>query len=162
MKMKKYQTVKAMLSDLTSDDKKLVEEVDAAYDREKITNHLFILRNRAGVSQVEMAKRLGVTQSTISKMENNADSLSFNAAIRYCHVLGFSVELAFIQGGRSVDFLGSYFSRIKRGRGYNRSVSPYPPRTTGICREYTQSQSKRRSSFPKRQERRKRFVGSRR
>ena len=60
MKMKKYQTVKAMLSDLASDDKKLVEEVDAAYDREKITNHLFILRNRAGVSHAVPARGAGV------------------------------------------------------------------------------------------------------
>lgn len=114
MKTRNYKSVKKMLSTLLPDDKELPEDVRVAYDKELISNHLFIMRSKAGISQAEMAKRLGVTQGAVSKMENRADALSFHDVIRYSHALGYSVEMAFIRGGRSVDFLASYFGRITR------------------------------------------------
>lgn len=114
MKFKRHKTVDGLLADLYSGDEEMIEAVNTMYNEDLMANHLFILRTKAGVSQAEMAKRLDVSQSVISKMENNGNYLKFNDVIRYINALGYSAELAFIEGGRSVDFLGSYFGRIKK------------------------------------------------
>lgn len=114
MKFKRRKTVDALLSDTLPDNEKVVDAVNRMFEEDAVSRHLFILRTRAGVSQAEMARRLNVSQSVVSKMENNGNYLKFNDVIRYMHALDFSAEMTFIQEGRAVDFLRSYFSRITR------------------------------------------------
>ena len=52
-------------------------------------------RKAAGLTQVEVAARLGVTQQTMSAMERNADSVSVARLMKLLAVLG--VELALSQ-----------------------------------------------------------------
>ena len=44
-------------------------------------------RNKAGLSQTELAKRLGTTQSVISRIENGNQNLSVNVLARIAEVL---------------------------------------------------------------------------
>lgn len=114
MKFKRHKTVDALLADSLPESKEAVEAVSQAFNEDAISRHLFILRTRVGVSQKEMAKRLNVSQSVISKLENRGEYVKFNDAVRYINALEYSAELAFVKGGRSVDFLASYFSRITK------------------------------------------------
>lgn len=54
-------------------------------------------RKSAGLSQVEAAKRLGVTQQTLSALERNAESVSAARLMKLFSILG--VELVLRQGG---------------------------------------------------------------
>lgn len=113
MKFKRYKTVDSLLADLFPGDKEIIDSVNQAYYRDAMANHLFILRTKAGVSQKEMAKRLNVSQSVISKMENKGDYLKFNDVIRYIGALGYAVDFAVLKRGQHIDYLSSYFTRIK-------------------------------------------------
>ncbi|MEO5330086.1 MAG: helix-turn-helix transcriptional regulator [Magnetococcus sp. THC-1_WYH] len=53
---------------------------------------LAALRRTLGISQEEMAGRLGVGQAAISKIENRDDP-QLNTLIRYCEALGGRLEL---------------------------------------------------------------------
>lgn len=54
---------------------------------------LAVIRRSLGVSQEEMAKRLGVGQAAVSKIENRDDP-QLQSLIRYCEALGGRLELA--------------------------------------------------------------------
>lgn len=113
MKFKRHKTVDDLLSNSLPDSKETINAMNRLFDEDDMSRHLYMLRSKAGVSQKEMANRLNVSQSVISKMENKGEYLKFNDVIRYINALDFSVEFAAIKGNRSVDILGSYFSRIK-------------------------------------------------
>lgn len=48
-------------------------------------------RRGAGVTQVEMAKRLGITQSAVSKVERGERRLDVIELRRWCQALGISI-----------------------------------------------------------------------
>lgn len=113
MKFKRYETVEDLLAHSLPNSKDVIKNMNRMFREDAMSRHLFFLRSQAGVSQLEMARRLGVSQSVISKMENKGDYLKFNEVIRYLNALGFSAEFASIKHGKAVDFLASYFGRIK-------------------------------------------------
>lgn len=113
MKFKRHKTVDALLENSLPESEGVIEAMNQSYDEDFICRHLFILRTHAGVSQKEMAARLNVSQSVISKMENKGDYLKFNDVIRYIEALGYAVDFGILKRGRSIDYLTSYFTRIK-------------------------------------------------
>lgn len=56
-------------------------------------------RKAAGLTQREVALRLGVSQQTYSAMERNADKVGAARLLRLLHILG--VELVLTQPGQS-------------------------------------------------------------
>ena len=114
MKFKRHESVEAMLEHSLSDSKATIDAMNQMFNEDAVSRNLFILRAKAGVSQAEMAKRLKVSQSVISRMENDGNYLKFNDVIRFINALGYSAEMACVPDGRSVDFLASYFFRIKK------------------------------------------------
>ena len=114
MKFKRHKSVEAMLEHSLPDSKATIDAINQMFNEDAVSRNLFILRAKAGVSQAEMAKRLNVSQSVISRMENDGNYLKFNDVIRFINALGYSAEMACIKSGRAVDFLASYFSRIKK------------------------------------------------
>lgn len=130
MKLKRHKTVDALLADALPGDKEIVDAVNKSYFEDAMANQLFILRTKAGLSQKDMAKRLKVSQSVISKMENKGDYLKFNDVIRYVNALGCSVEMTIVKNGRAIDFLASYFARIKRTMGELQELAGKDPDIT--------------------------------
>lgn len=127
MKFKRHETVDALLADALPGDREIVDVVNKSFHEDAMANHLFILRTKAGLSQKDMAKRLKVSQSVISKMENDGNYLRFNDVIRYIDALGFSAEMAFIKEGRAINFLRSYFSRITQMMDMLREIAGDDP-----------------------------------
>lgn len=55
-------------------------------------------RRQAGLTQAEMAKRLGVTQQTLSAFERNAEKASAERLLEYLNILGVYLVLRQSQG----------------------------------------------------------------
>lgn len=52
------------------------------------------LRRRSGLRQAELAKRLGVAQSTVSAAEKSTGSLNLQLMLAYCEQLDIRLEVS--------------------------------------------------------------------
>ena len=82
--MKKFEALKKkMLAD---------PAVRKAYDKlapeYAIARELIKARSRAGLTQSDVAKRMGTTQSVIARMESGSKLPSMNSLVRYAKVTG--------------------------------------------------------------------------
>jgi HTH-type transcriptional regulator/antitoxin HipB len=59
-------------------------------------------RRQAGMTQSEMAKRLGVTQQTLSAFERNAEKGSAERLVEYLNILGVDLVLRQSKGEQPV------------------------------------------------------------
>jgi HTH-type transcriptional regulator/antitoxin HipB len=60
-------------------------------------------RRQAGLTQAEMAKRLGVTQQTLSAFERGAENASVGRVLEYLSILGVDLVLRQSQNERPAD-----------------------------------------------------------
>jgi len=82
--MKKLATLKKkMLAD--PEVRKAYEELAPEY---LIARELIKARARAGLTQSDVAKRMGTTQSVIARMESGSALPSMNSLVRYAKVTG--------------------------------------------------------------------------
>jgi transcriptional regulator with XRE-family HTH domain len=92
---KQYKSVKELLNDV-SDDKEFNNSAEKEFDKRQIAKTLFAMRCRAGLSQAEVAKKMGYTQGKVSKMENTPDTdLSIGDLVKYCSSLNMQLEVNF-------------------------------------------------------------------
>jgi HTH-type transcriptional regulator/antitoxin HipB len=61
------------------------------------------LRKQAGLTQREVAQRLGVTQQTMSAMERNAETVSAERLMRVLSILGAELVLRAIPAADAAD-----------------------------------------------------------
>ena len=59
-----------ILDAITGDDPKLQALIAEEAENLRIAKNIYELRNKAGLSQAELAKRIGTTQSVISRLED--------------------------------------------------------------------------------------------
>lgn len=90
---KAYSNVFDMLRETYPDNPEYAEAAAQSYEKQKIANLLFILRNRLRLTQEEVAKRMGVTQSAIAKMEDRGELLRFNDLAAYARALDHNILL---------------------------------------------------------------------
>jgi len=72
------------------------------------------IRNNHGLSQVELAKKLGVTQSCISKIENASISLAAVVLLNICD--SFNISTRVFTESNWQDLLGKSLSPKERAR----------------------------------------------
>ncbi|MGL6073511.1 MAG: helix-turn-helix domain-containing protein [Fimbriiglobus sp.] len=80
---KSHGNVADMLKDLLEDDVEFATELDDKLRQRQFVKALAIIRNRAGLSQQQLAEKMGCTQSKISKLESGLD-----ADLKHGDVLG--------------------------------------------------------------------------
>ncbi len=73
----------------------------AALEREKLKLRLALLREHAGVTQTDLAQRLGTSQPNVSQLENSED-LYLSSIARYVHALDGHLEVTAVIGDTSV------------------------------------------------------------
>jgi putative transcriptional regulator len=64
-----------------------------------ITLNLKQYRNKAGLTQKELAKLTGIAESTIAMIESGKRKPSWHSMNRISKVLGISVQILFFNGG---------------------------------------------------------------
>src|ERR1019366_5623141 len=81
------------------------ERVAAIEDEFRLAAGLTALREQAGLSQRELAKRIGVSQPRVAAIEQSRN-VTIDVLDRYVHALGGSLELTVVQGRRRVNLFG--------------------------------------------------------
>ncbi|MCD8516503.1 MAG: helix-turn-helix domain-containing protein [Burkholderiaceae bacterium] len=61
-------------------------------------------RKQAGLTQSDMAKRLGITQQTLSAFERNADKAGADRLLEYLSILGIELVLRQSQDRKQAGF----------------------------------------------------------
>jgi len=62
---------------------------------ERLANRIKDRRTELGLTQAELAERVGVTRKTVNTVENNVFTPSATLAIKLAHALGLAVEQLF-------------------------------------------------------------------
>lgn len=84
---------KLLKNNLSQEDYKSTKEYSA---KRFFSKQLYAMRVKAGLSQTEMAKKVGCGQPKISKIEEKEDSLITLEDLRsYCQALGYNMEIHF-------------------------------------------------------------------
>lgn len=80
-------TLKALKAELLAD-----ADVRAAYDAQapefEIARELIAARTRAGLTQTDVAERMGTTQSTVARLEGGKAAPSLRSVQRYAQAVG--------------------------------------------------------------------------
>ena len=83
-------------ADLLSDPE-VRAEYDALDQEFALANELISARARAGLSQADVAARMGTTQSTIARLESGRSLPSLRTLSRYAAAIGARAEVRLIQ-----------------------------------------------------------------
>ena len=91
MKLKgRYKSVSQMVRETS--DKAIADEFDRRLHRRQIVKDLMVLRASWGLSQGDVAEKMGCTQSRISKLESSKDmNLTLSDLASYACAVGFRV-----------------------------------------------------------------------
>ena len=81
-----------------SHDPEVIIEGKLEHLRLRLALHMRSLRERAGLTQTEVAQRLGVKQAAVSKLENSTLSHDIESVMRYLHALEAELLVAIKDG----------------------------------------------------------------
>jgi DNA-binding XRE family transcriptional regulator len=62
----------------------------------EIAYQIMQLRNKAGMSQVELARRIGTTQGNIARIESGKQNFTTEILVRIARALGKEVKVEFV------------------------------------------------------------------
>lgn len=94
-------------------------ELERAYNEQQLQLPLAALRKTSGLTQAQMAKRLGKSQAAVSKFEGRGDFLC-STLFNYARAIGADVRANIRIKGQVFDLIGkqtdgdTYFSLVKR------------------------------------------------
>lgn len=94
---KGYESVADLLRGEYPDNPEYIDSFLKTYAKEQVSQYLFMLRTSCGVTQEELAKRMGVSQSKIAKLEDRGDNVKFNDVIAFARALGHDTSLQFTE-----------------------------------------------------------------
>ncbi len=83
------------------------ERVAQIEEELRLAAGLTALRERAGLSQRELAERIGVRQPRIAAIERSRN-VTFDVLERYIGALGGRLELSVVQGGKKIALISSH------------------------------------------------------
>ena len=70
---------------------------DALKPEFEVARQLIAARNRAGLSQAEVARRMGTTQSGVARLESGRRLPAMSSLRRYASAIGHRLEVRLIQ-----------------------------------------------------------------
>lgn len=62
-----------------------------------ITLDMLSMRNSAGLTQQELAERMGTQKSNVSRLEHGRSNPSWKMLTRYAHACGYELKLATLE-----------------------------------------------------------------
>lgn len=111
---KTYSSVAEMVRDV-ADDASFADEVENHLESRKIARDLAVLRASQGLTQTDVARKLGCSQGRISKLENSTDAdLKLGELAEYASALGLRISVTAERMDRgAVDRVRHHAFRIK-------------------------------------------------
>jgi ribosome-binding protein aMBF1 (putative translation factor) len=89
----------ALIEGLTGRSREMADLVEQEQDNLDIARKIYELRTKAGLSQVDLARKVGTTQSVISRLEDaDYDGHSLDMLRRIACALEKRVEIRFLPG----------------------------------------------------------------
>ena len=112
---KAYNSASDMARDLLAGEPEFVADLEARLHERQLVKSLAIVRARAGMTQKELAGKLGCTQSKISKLESGVDAdLRFGDIAAYLEAVEHEAKIFVIPGnGTLADEVKMHAFRIK-------------------------------------------------
>jgi len=83
---------------------KVRHEYDALQEEFSLIDQLITMRTKAGLTQEDVAKKLGTNKSNISRLERGRSNPSWETLNKYAAACGFRVKLEAIEEGRASRF----------------------------------------------------------
>lgn len=80
-----------LIDDLAQDDPAIHSRVAAALERRELARQLSERRRTAGLTQSQLAKRMGTSQGQVTRFESGADT-RLSTVARYAAAVGMKVE----------------------------------------------------------------------
>ncbi len=77
------------------------KEYDALQDEFNLIDQLVTMRTSAGLTQEEVANKLGTNKSNISRLEHGKGNPSWNTLNKYAAACGFRVKLEAVEDSRA-------------------------------------------------------------
>ena len=100
--MRKTRSATDILSKRIGDDLELKRMVAEETVNAKVAQEIYDLRTRAGLTQEELAERVGTTQPVIARLEDaDYQGHSLRMLIRIASALDTEVDVRFVSSGRS-------------------------------------------------------------
>lgn len=88
----------AWLQQKVSDDPEVILAGKLEYLRLYLTDAMREIRNKAGLTQAQLAEKLGVKQAAVSKLESALKEHELESVLHYLHALGADLLIAVKQG----------------------------------------------------------------
>lgn len=83
-------------------NKRLKEKIESGVQRLKVISQIVELREKLGLTQTELAKRIGVSQPFIARIENDeASNLSLETLIKIVDALHGEIEIRIHKGKKA-------------------------------------------------------------
>ena len=104
-KLEKAKTTDAIqiLDSMVGDDPTVQEIVKEAKLNARVAQRLYALRTKAGLSQSELARKVGTTQSVISRLEDaDYEGHSLSMLQRIASALDQQLDVRFVPAGRKL------------------------------------------------------------
>jgi len=76
-------------------------EYDSLQDEFSLIDQLITMRTKAGLTQEDVAKKLGTNKSNISRLERGRSNPSWGTLSKYAKTCGFRVKLEAVEDDRA-------------------------------------------------------------
>src|SRR5687768_3230613 len=86
-------TLDQVIAERAGKDPEFEEGYERGYQAFKLGAMLLAAREQAGLTQAEVARRLGTHKSAISRMENHAEDIRLSTLQRYAEAVGCFLSL---------------------------------------------------------------------
>lgn len=90
--MAKKDFLDQLIDEGTKRDSRFPEMVEAAYERRRLLRDLAVKRERSGLTQKDVAARMGTSQSAIARIERGEIDAKLSTVERYASAIGHRLE----------------------------------------------------------------------
>jgi HTH-type transcriptional regulator/antitoxin HipB len=95
MKAEEMDDLDRFIEKRKKEDPEFAEGFDEGYENFKIGVLFKVSREQAGMTQEEVARRLGTKKSAISRIENHAEDIRLSTLHKYAKALGKQIKVEF-------------------------------------------------------------------
>jgi transcriptional regulator with XRE-family HTH domain len=113
MANKQYDNVSDLIGDLIEDGA-LANQIRQEIGEQRLSTALFTMRTHQGMTQTDVAEKIGCSQSAVSKLEHaTEDQITVGDLVRYSSALGLNLSIRFTKNMTAVESVKHHFFQIK-------------------------------------------------